>query len=361
MEFVAEMLLHHLRTEHAERYDARPVRPKFFGLFEALPGLDRRKAWNADRLVTRFVTYPSELAFQRRAFDLFHVADHTYAQLLHVLPSNRTGVYCHDLDAFACLREQTGEKSGWRRGIARAQLAGLRRASLIFFSTEQVRRQLVEMGFDDSERLVYAPYGVASEFFARDGTAELPAGLPPDRPFLLHVGSSMQRKRLDVLFRVYAEVRRRHPQIVLVQQGAELLPHQRELVAELRIADGLIQPPHLSRGALAALYRRAELVLLTSEREGFGLPILEALATGASVVASDIPAAREVGGEAVVLCPVGDVPVWADTVSRLLEQPALRPPAAARKEAAARFTWTAHASIIADAYARLAGRDSGRG
>jgi glycosyltransferase involved in cell wall biosynthesis len=359
MEFVAEMLLHHLCAEHAERYDARPVRPRFFGLFEALPGLDRRTAWNADRLVTRFVTYPSELAVQRRAFDLFHVADHTYAQLLHVLPPKRTGVYCHDLDAFACLRAQTGE-SGWRRGMARAQLAGLRRASLIFYSTEQVRRQLVEMGFNDSERLVYAPYGVAQEFFSHDGADEFPAGLLPDRPFLLHVGSSMERKRLDVLFRVYAEVRRRHPEVLLVQQGAELLPHQRELVAELRIADGLIQPSHLSRGALAALYRRAELVLLTSEREGFGLPILEGLASGASVVASDIPAAREVGGEAVVLCPVGDVPVWAETISRLLEQPALRPQAAARKEAAARFTWTAHASIIADAYARLAGLNAAR-
>jgi len=361
MDFIAEMLLQHLRAEHAERYDVQPVRPRFFGLFEALPGLDFQTAWNADRLVTRFVTYPSQLAVRRRQFDLFHLADHSYAQLIHVLPAKRTGVYCHDLDAFACLRKASGNMPRWRRGMARAQLSGLQRASVVFYSTEQVRQQIEELRLIEAERLVHAPYGVAPEFFAPDGVDELPAGSLPDRPFLLHVGSSMARKRLDVLFRAYAEVRRRHPHLALVQQGAQLLSDQRDLVATLRIGDGLIQPPHLSRRALAALYHRAELVVLTSEREGFGLPVLEALAAGASVVASDIPAFREVGGEAATFCPVGEVSIWADTISRLLDRPDLRPAAQVRKEAAARFTWTAHASIIADAYAKLAGLGLAKG
>ncbi len=127
----------------------------------------------------------------------------------------------------------------------------------------------------------------------------------------------MPRKRLDVLFRVFAEIRRRLPWIVLVQQGAPLSRDESALVAKLGIGDALIQPPHLSRRALAALYGRAELVILTSEREGFGLPLLEALAGGAAVVASDIPPFREVAGDSVTYCAVeGTLRVGAKQSSR---------------------------------------------
>ena len=66
-------------------------------------------AFNADRLLNRFVHFPR---YARRAvprFGLFHVADHTYAQLVHALPAGRTGVYCHDLDAFRCLLDPAAD------------------------------------------------------------------------------------------------------------------------------------------------------------------------------------------------------------------------------------------------------------
>jgi glycosyltransferase involved in cell wall biosynthesis len=355
MDFVAEMLLLHLQREHADRYDASALRPWFFGLFESLPGLPSQTAWNADRLLTRFLTYPAQLAVARRRYSLFHVADHSYAQVAHVLPPERTGIYCHDLDAFACLLTTDGPVPAWRRAMARTQLAGLQRAALVFYSTEQVRRRIESAGLLSTERLVHAPYGVAPEYFSDRGENELPPGTLPSRPFVLHVGSNMARKRIDVLFRVFAAVRKRHPELILMQQGAQLLPEQRALVAKLGIGDSIVQPPFLSRAALSALYRRAELVLLTSEREGFGLPLLEALAAGAAVVASDIEPFREVAADAVSYCPVGDVESWSKEVLSLLERPELRPSSARRKAVAERYTWTAHATRISDAYAKLTG------
>jgi glycosyltransferase involved in cell wall biosynthesis len=355
MEFVAEMLVEHLRTEHADQYEATAIRPRFFGLFEKIPGLDKDRAWNADRLMTRFITYPRQLVTQRHDFDVFHVADHSYAQVANVLPGARTGIYCHDLDAFEPLLGHKGSASSWRRALARTQLRGLQRAALVFYSTEQIRKQIVQAGILDSSRLVYAPYGVAAEFSSPDGLDQLPVGLLPSGPFLLHVGSSMARKRLDVLFRVFAAVRKRLPGLLLFQQGARLLPEQRQLVAELGLSDALVQPPPLSRAALAALYHRAELIVVTSEREGFGLPVLEALAGGAAVVASDIAPFREVGADAVTYCPVADIECWTETVVRLIEHPELRPPASVRRAVAGRFTWTAHAATIATAYQQLSG------
>jgi glycosyltransferase involved in cell wall biosynthesis len=361
MEFVAEMLLLHLHKEHSDRFEALAVRPRFFGLFESVPGLPAQKAWNADRLVTRFITYPTQLAAARKSYRLFHVADHSYAQVAHVLPSERTGVYCHDLDAFSCLLDPNGTVATWRKAMARTQLRGLQRAALVFYSTDQVRQQIEQAGLLDPSRLVHAPYGVAPDYFSDTGVGELPQGALPSQPFLLHVGSSMQRKRIDVLFRVFAEVRKKLPDLVLVQQGAELLPHQRDLIAELGIANALVQPPRLSRPALAALYHRAELVLLTSEAEGFGLPILEALAGGAAVVASDIPPFREVAADAAVYCPVGDVERWTETVVSLLDHPERRPAPSIREAVSRRYTWTAHAATIANAYARLAGLHTASG
>ena len=129
---------------------------------------------------------------------------------------------------------------------------------------------------------------------------------------------------------------------------------QQSLVASLGIGPSLVQPAPLSRAELAALYARAELVLVPSDREGFGLPVLEALAAGAPVVASDIPPLREVGGSAVTFCPVAEVDDWVGTVSRLLRTPEDHPPLEARREQARRFTWRAHAERIASGYRHLA-------
>ena len=104
---------------------------------------------------------------------------------------------------------------------------------------------------------------------------------------------------------------------------------------------------------IAVLYRAARLVLLPSEAEGFGLPLIEALACGAPVAASDLPVFREVAGDAASYFPVGDVPAWAEGVSRLLADPGVAPPRAVRLARAAQFTWANHARIIADAYARI--------
>ena len=122
----------------------------------------------------------------------------------------------------------------------------------------------------------------------------------------------------------------------------------------LKIGPFVTQVRDLSRPQLAELYRRAAVVLVPSEAEGFGLPVVEALACGAAVVASDIPALREAGGAAAVFRPVGDVAAWAATVTELLKNSAAAPPSDTRLSHAAKFSWAEHARVIADTYRRLA-------
>ena len=87
--------------------------------------------------------------------------------------------------------------------------------------------------------------------------------------------------------------------------------------------------PRDARGDLSS----QRLPVMPSEREGFGLPLLESLACGTPVVASDIAALREVGGEAVTYCAVGDVEAWTNAIRALLDERERRPAEwAARQE-----------------------------
>jgi len=111
---------------------------------------------------------------------------------------------------------------------------------------------------------------------------------------------------------------------------------------------------NLERTQIAALYQQAKLVLLTSESEGFGLPVIEALACGATVIASDIPVLREVGGDAVMYYSVGEIDTWVKAIVKLLEMKQNPPTLETKLDQAHKFSWSNHAQTIANAYLSLA-------
>jgi glycosyltransferase involved in cell wall biosynthesis len=141
-----------------------------------------------------------------------------------------------------------------------------------------------------------------------------------ERPEILHVGSVVPRKRIEWLLRVFAAVRERSPRAILVRAGGALTPGQRQLVRELRLEGTVKELPYLTRPLLAAVYRRAAAVLFPSEREGFGLPVAEAMACGSSVIASDLPVLRETGGDAAIYCQLTDLAEWVDRVTRVVSE-----------------------------------------
>jgi glycosyltransferase involved in cell wall biosynthesis len=349
MNLVAEQLLLELRSAHADQFDAQRTCPPFAHLGTRFLG-QRAAAKNVDRLFNRFVTYPR---FARRisaSFDVFHVCDHSYSQIIHALPAQRTGVFCHDLDTFRCVLEPAAEpRPRWFRAMAKRILKGMQKAAIVFHATQAVRAQIERLGLVDVSKLIHAPLGVAAEFFDRS----LPEPAAPDHPVLLHVSSCIPRKRIDVLLDVFAAARAKLPELKLMQIGGEFTAAQRQQIDRLGIRDAITQRRGLSRVELALLYRSATLVLVTSEAEGFGLPVAEALANGAAVLASDIPVLREVGGEAADYAPVADVARWTSRVIELIENPRSAPDREVRLQWGRRYSWAAHAAIIAGAYARL--------
>ena len=358
MDLCGEMLLENMPASGPFALKAERECPRFRHVATGLPRLGRhRSAFNADRLINRFAVFPRHARKIARKYDFFHVVDHTYAQLVTALPSGRAGVYCHDLDAFRCLLDPVADpRPRWFRAMASRILRGLKRAAIVFYSNPSVRDEIERLGLIDPDRMVFAPYGVSSEFRPDDPAlrAEMPELHPiRDRPFILHVGSCIPRKRIDVLLDVFAEIRKEHPETRLVKVGGEWDAEQRDRIRRLNLEADIVHLTGLTRPRLAEVYRRAGLVLVPSEAEGFGLPVIEALACGTRVIASDIPALREAGGSAAMYCPVGDVAAWSRHASALLADPSRGPDMPTRLAWSGRFTWKSHAEIIAQSYRRL--------
>jgi glycosyltransferase involved in cell wall biosynthesis len=301
------------------------------------------------RALGRYVTYPVQLLQRRGEFDAFHVVDHSYGHLALTLPAERTGIYCHDLDAFRVTLEPRRSDEAWRKSLSKLLLAGLRRARVVFHSTRVMGEELAKRGLVAPERLVLAPLGVAPEFvpeptrwdeeWARYG------------PYLLHVGSLIPRKNPQFLLEVFARIATRMPELRLVQIGGEWSGAHSKWLGDRGLAHRMLQRRGLTRKELAAVYRQATLVILPSTAEGFGIPVIEALGCGTPVVASRLPVLQEVGGDAIRLCAVGKLEEWSEAVSQVLSDPELG--RLERLRQASRFSWAEHARIIFEAYREL--------
>jgi len=286
--------------------------------------------------------------------------DHSYSQLIPGLPRGRTVVTCHDLDTFQCILEpQKDPRPRWFRAMAQRSLDGFLQAAHVICVSAYTRANLLRHGLFPPDRITVIPPGADPVFFAapEPGHAHVEV-LPPDVPYLLHVGSTIRRKRIDILLQVFARVVRQRPDVRLVRVGGPFTAEQQALARQLGITAQIVQAPYLSKQQLAAVYREAALVLQTSDAEGFGLPVIEALACGVTVVASDLAPLREAGGAEAEYCAVGDLEAWSETVLRLLGQRENDPSGWQLRRRKARqhaqgYTWMENAKQTIAVYQRI--------
>jgi glycosyltransferase involved in cell wall biosynthesis len=365
MDLMAEMLMAELSRPDFTGIEPVLLRPHFAPRFTPfVPRANGRPPLTIDRIAHRYWDYPRWLRRGTRA-DVFHIVDHSYAHLANALPEGRVVVTCHDTDAFRALFLPDQRESSLPRVLVSRSLRGLRRAAAVVCDSEAIRSELERHQLLPPDRMVVVPIGVHPSCTATPDpmtdaqAAALVAG--PPGPELLHVGSTIPRKRIEFLLEVLAAVTRRRPDMRLLRVGGPFTSAQETQVDALGLRSRIRVLPFLERPVLAALYRRAALVLLPSEREGFGLPVIEALACGTPVVASDLPVLREVGGTAAEYCPVDDVDQWAARILALVGERERDPSQlAARRHAglsrAALFSWSLCAERMKTIYTTLTHR-----
>jgi glycosyltransferase involved in cell wall biosynthesis len=318
-----------------------------------------RPLFFADRVFNRMILYPRRVRRQVRGrFDIYHVVDHSYAQLVLALPGNRTIVSCHDVDTFRSLVEPDVDRRGPAfKTMTRRILAGLRQAAIVVCVSAAAHDDLLRLRLADAARLRIVPNGIDPALLEPPSTAARARAaqlLPAQRGVfdVLHVGNDIPRKRLDRLVDVVVTLRRRGHWIRLVRVGS-LREETRQRMVELALTD-FVELPFLDAEVLRAIYERCDLLLLTSDREGYGLPVLEAFAAGKPVVASDIPALRESSGGLATLVAADSLQEWVAAIEQVLSagDPTGALAAERRAHAAAR-TWDDHVRGLLAVYSEL--------
>lgn len=190
---------------------------------------------------------------------------------------------------------------------------------------------------------------------AMEGDA--PAASLPER-FCLYAGRRQRRKNLPFLLSAYAaacKLERQLPPLLLIGPPAREDAGLRRLIGTLGISDRVMLRGYASPATLEAAYRRAEFFCYPCRYEGFGLPLVEAMASGCAALAAAEGGLPETLGDAGRLLPPESVEAWADAMAELTRDAAVRRELARRGlERAQRFDWTHTAQTLLDA-ARLAG------
>lgn len=149
----------------------------------------------------------------------------------------------------------------------------------------------------------------------------------PER-YIMCLASSYPHKNLSALVRAYGILRRRHPQttLELALLGMARQAHEKiqKTAQRLGVAEYVHQPGRIDHQDLAALYSGAEGFVFPSRFEGFGLPVLEAMACGTPVASSNATSLPEVYGDAALEFPPDDIEAMADALDRLIGDQSLR-------------------------------------
>ncbi len=222
------------------------------------------------------------------------------------------------------------------------------------------KRQL-EAVLAPSVPVTVAPLGVDhARFHPRDDHDDATlagAGLATTAPFVLFVGTLEPRKGLDVLLQAFTELARDHADLelwIVGQTGWSVGPISEQLRTH-PFAHRVRRLGFVDEAVLPALFRRARVVAYPSRGEGFGLPVLEAMACGASVVTSSDTVMAEVAGDAAMLCAAGNADALASALERVLNDD--RDVTVARQRAATsraqNYTWEAMMDKHLEVYERV--------
>lgn len=300
--------------------------------------------WHPSRLTERWLArlwyrlrLPLWIETWTGRLDLFHEPDFI---LPPVKPGTRAILTVHDL---SFVREPHTVMPGMEAHLNKWVPQSVRRADHVITISEATRQDLIELYQTPPEKITTLYPGVTAEFKSVEATDTLATvrrkyGLD-DRPFILSLGTIQPRKNYKRLIQAFAQIDDTFSLVIGGGKGwyyADIFTE----IAKLGLEKRVNFPGFIADADLPALYSAASLFVYPSLYEGFGLPILEAMACGTPVVASNQSSLPEVVGEAGLLVNPLDVEALATAMSQVLTETSLSQKLSlAGQMQAKKFTW----------------------
>jgi glycosyltransferase involved in cell wall biosynthesis len=308
----------------------------------------------------RFWRYPHTVMKQKT--DIFHVVDHSYGHMVYWL--RRAGgpvvVTCHDLinffypeNLYTRARLPLVSMAAWRFAVR-----GMRRADRIIADSSHTARDITQLLHIEPERITVVPLAVDSWFcpLPREEVESFRQqhSVSWETVCLLHVGTVEQRKNVLTILRAVEALKTRGLSVCLWKTGEDFTAEQKTFTRTHGLENSVIYLGRLDRHILVQVYNAADVLLLPSLYEGFGMPVLEAMACGTPVITSKVSSLPEVAGDAAILVEPMDVQAMVEAILQLQNDTAYRKRLIDRGLARTKsLTWEAMAEQMAALYKRI--------
>jgi len=257
--------------------------------------------------LSRFLIYFVDPHKIPKGYDLYHVTNHMLARYTKF--RKPSVVTLHDVLQFKYKDKLGGSLiSKIYSNLMLKSIASVKEANAVICVSEWSRLEAIKLLGLDPNKTFAIQNGLDHDLFHphdKEKSRE-DLKLPKDKKIILNVGSEIERKNLDGVLKAFLEISKNRKDVLLVRLGEKTEKYD-AMIKELGLTDIVVYLEKLKDEEVAKLYSASDLLIMPSFEEGFGLPIIEAMACGCPVVTSNVGAMKEVTNDAGFLVDPNDL------------------------------------------------------
>lgn len=288
-----------------------------------------------------------------RSASIKHITSQEYTYLLNLKRLKPSVATCHDIGPITL-----PEFMGWSRKFFTFCIEGMMKSDMIIADSAFTKSEILKHLRYPEEKIEVIHLGVNHEKFKPtrpDPHVLIRHGIWPDEKYLLYVGVEHPRKNLEGAIKAFYKVKKKLKRVKFVKVGKPSWLGARRrlqtLVQALDLVNDVVFTEYVKDNELVQIYCGAQAFVFPSFYEGFGLPVLEAMACGTPVVASNTSSLPEIVGNAALTVEPLDIDAMADAMYAVLSNSGLRYDLARRGlKRASPFTWERTAKRVLGVY-----------
>ncbi len=285
-----------------------------------------------------------------KGYGVYHILDHSYANLVFCLPKQRTIATCHDLIPL----KFPNKISFFGKLLFKLYMRGLKRCRMVIADSESTRTDLIELLEISPNRIKTIPLGAGVSNFKRINkrAAQKKWNLNPTDITILSIGEFFYKNTLLTL-RAICRLNIQGYKTRLIKIG-KFTPQEEKFITDNNLETQIVRKNNLSQEELNLAYCASDLLSFPSLYEGFGLPPLEAMACGTPVIVSNTSSLPEVVGDAAIKINPSSVAELEKAILKLSLNMSFRKNLIKNGyKNLKRFSWKEYAKQLKEIYAKI--------